>query len=52
MDLQRGCPFFRLPQELRDEVYKYYVYDEDGYFYDAPSGKLRLSGRRPIDLAL
>jgi hypothetical protein len=25
--------FFRLPQELRDQIYKYALYDSEGLFY-------------------
>lgn len=48
----RSSPFFRLPQELRDKVYEYYVDEEDGYFYDPDTKKLTLDGKRPVNLAL
>lgn len=31
---------FRLPRELRDTIYKYYFYQEDGYEYHHESGKM------------
>ncbi|MCJ1330406.1 hypothetical protein MMC10_007089 [Thelotrema lepadinum] len=43
--------FLRLPREIRDIVYHYYVLEDDGYHFDYDSGKLRASGR-PVDLAL
>jgi hypothetical protein len=43
---------FRLPTELRLEVYKHYVREDQGYFYDADAGKLRLAGNQPVDLSL
>ena len=49
---QLVSPFFRLPQELRDKVYQNYVREDDGYWFDPRSKKLRLKDGRPIDLAL
>jgi len=45
-------PFFRLPLELREEVYFHYVFDPSGYHYDASSQKMRDAAGLPIDLAL
>jgi hypothetical protein len=44
--------FFRLPRELRAEVYNHYVWEEHGCHYDALAGKLRKIDGRPIDVAL
>ena len=38
---QHMSPLFRLPRELRDDIYSYCAYDEDGLFYDYPSRRLR-----------
>jgi hypothetical protein len=45
-------PFFRLPLELREQVYFHYVYEPTGYHHEATSGKLRCADGRPLDLAL
>jgi hypothetical protein len=37
---QRQSPLFRLPREIRDVIYDYYVREPDGYFYDAEMGKI------------
>ncbi|CAI6338881.1 unnamed protein product [Periconia digitata] len=47
-----ASPLFRLPRELRDEIYAYHVYEHDGYFHSFASGKLSCSDQRPIDLDL
>lgn len=44
--------FFRLPRELRDSIYRLYVFEPEGYHIHLASGKLRASGNRPINLAL
>ena len=44
--------FLRLPRELRDIIYRYYLEEEDGYAFDYPSGKLRTLNNQSIDLAL
>ena len=44
--------FLRLPRELRDLIYQYYVLEYDGYHYEYESGKFRTSNHRPINLAL
>ncbi|KAF2656299.1 hypothetical protein K491DRAFT_757665 [Lophiostoma macrostomum CBS 122681] len=36
--LQSGL--FRLPRELRDEIYAHYLLEEDGYFYDFESRRM------------
>ncbi|QDS73752.1 hypothetical protein FKW77_005025 [Venturia effusa] len=46
---QDQSPFFRLPRELRDSIYTYYVTQEHGYRYE----KGRLVGNNgPIDFSL
>ncbi|KAI4669563.1 uncharacterized protein J4E79_001608 [Alternaria viburni] len=52
MNEQNESLLFRLPRELRDEVYHYYVLEEDGYHHDATSDKLRQASGRPINLSL
>jgi len=37
---QLQSPLFRLPREVRDAIYAYYVLGEDGYHYDSQSGKM------------
>ncbi|KAL1597302.1 hypothetical protein SLS60_008886 [Paraconiothyrium brasiliense] len=50
--MQIKSPIFCIPRELRDHIYTYYVYEEDGYFHDFASGKLTRSHQQPIDLGL
>ncbi|KAI4681807.1 uncharacterized protein J4E84_007403 [Alternaria hordeiaustralica] len=38
---QQQSPFFRLPRELRDDIYEAYAHHSEGVFYSYPSGKLR-----------
>ncbi|KAI4612419.1 hypothetical protein J4E80_007152 [Alternaria sp. BMP 0032] len=38
---QLQSPLFRLPRELRDNIYEHYAHDENGVFYDYASDKLR-----------
>ena len=45
-------PLFRLPRELRDRIYHFYVYEPEGYHFDFESRKFRAPGNRSIDLAL
>lgn len=52
MNEQNESLLFRLPRELRDEIYHYYVLEEDGYHHDATSDKLRQASGRPINLSL
>ena len=42
----------RLPQELRDEVYKHYFTTSDGYRIDPTTNTLRADDENPIDLSL
>ncbi|KAL8852642.1 MAG: hypothetical protein Q9221_002522 [Calogaya cf. arnoldii] len=44
--------FLSLPRELRDIIYRLYVFEPEGYPYDYESRKLRAHGNRHIDLAL
>ena len=32
---QLQSPLYRLPRELRDQIYEYYLSEEDGYHYDS-----------------
>ncbi|KAI4672806.1 uncharacterized protein J4E78_001309 [Alternaria triticimaculans] len=48
---QHQSLLFRLPRELRDEIYHYYS-QATGYYYDSTSGKLRMDGGECIDLSL
>ncbi|KAF2439618.1 hypothetical protein P171DRAFT_490310 [Karstenula rhodostoma CBS 690.94] len=41
-----------LPREIRDMIYHEYVYSEEGYMYDLPSGKLRHASGALVDLNL
>lgn len=50
--MSTSSPLFCIPRELRDEIYTYYLYEEDGYFHDFATGRLRRSHQRPIDLSL
>ena len=42
----------RLPPELRDRIYFYYVYEPGGYKHDGETNKLRIVDGSPIDLRL
>jgi hypothetical protein len=42
----------RLPREVRDIIYDYYVYSEDGYVYDFRTNKLRLANGNTISISL
>jgi len=37
---QLQSPIFRLPREIRDVIYEYYLLEQDGYHYDSELGKL------------
>ncbi|KAI4665863.1 uncharacterized protein J4E78_003328 [Alternaria triticimaculans] len=37
---QLQSPIFRLPREVRDVIYEYYLLEQDGYHYDSEMGKL------------
>ncbi|KAF2871209.1 hypothetical protein BDV95DRAFT_595083 [Massariosphaeria phaeospora] len=45
-------PLLQLPREIRDEIYAYYVYTEDGYHHSPITGKLHTADNQPIDLSL
>jgi len=47
---QHQCPLFKLPRELRDEIYAYYTYEKDGYRYDRAIGRLRPASNRELHL--
>jgi hypothetical protein len=49
---QIQSPFFRIPRELRDEIYEYYVLERHGYHHHLSTGKLSLANSAPIDLRL
>jgi hypothetical protein len=51
-DLQQQSPLFRIPRELRDEIYAYYAYDEEGLAYDYPTKRLKYASSRDFDLDL
>lgn len=40
ISLQPQSRFFSLPRELRDEIYRYYIYQEDGYHHWPDTNKL------------
>jgi hypothetical protein len=42
----------RLPRELRDQIYHYYLFSENGYAYNFEANKLVESNGMPIDLSL
>ncbi|KAK3369767.1 hypothetical protein B0T24DRAFT_532555 [Lasiosphaeria ovina] len=50
----RQLHLLTLPRELRDHIYRHYVYTSggDGYIFDYEARKLRLADNRPIDLGL
>ena len=43
---------FKLPRELRDEIYEYCSLEENDYFHGIATGKLFLANREPTDLRL
>ncbi|KAF1849327.1 uncharacterized protein K460DRAFT_89135 [Cucurbitaria berberidis CBS 394.84] len=49
---QHNSLFFRLPREIRHEIYGHYVWEERGYIFIPGSGKLRTTDGPPVDLAL
>jgi len=49
---QRQSLLFRLPRELRDEIYGYYLREQNGYIFSLSAQKLRQSNGLPIELAL
>jgi hypothetical protein len=38
---QQQSLLFRLPREIRNQIYKQYVCEEDGYYYDFTCARLR-----------
>jgi hypothetical protein len=40
MSDQQQSPLFRLPRELRDNIYEHYAHDPEGVFYEYGSDKL------------
>ncbi|KAK4164448.1 hypothetical protein QBC43DRAFT_370079 [Cladorrhinum sp. PSN259] len=56
MSAQRQSRLLTLPSELRQQIYREYIYldAEEGYTYDFEAGKLRTASpdKRPIDLNL
>lgn len=47
-----GSQLLQLPRELRDEIYRYYLKEDDGYAYVPHTGRLRCADGRHIDLSL
>lgn len=45
-------PFLKLPRELRDLIYPYYVFEVDGYHFDYSASTFRRADGRPLDLSL
>jgi hypothetical protein len=37
---QQQSPFFRLPREVRDDIYEYFAYDDESVTYNYASRKL------------
>jgi len=48
--LQHQSPLFRLPRELRDAIYAYYAFEEEGYVYDRAAGGLHPASGRKLHL--
>ena len=49
---QHQSLLFRLPRELRDEIYSYYLREQGGYIFSLSAQKFRQSNGLPIELAL
>ncbi|KAF2109237.1 hypothetical protein BDV96DRAFT_242521 [Lophiotrema nucula] len=49
---QLESPLFRVPREIRDAIYDYYTFEENGYFYNTCSEKLALHNGGAIKLDL
>jgi hypothetical protein len=49
---QQPPPFFRLPRELRDEIYQFLVLETGGYRHDPVSGRLLTAEGTQINLSL
>jgi hypothetical protein len=45
MSNQQQSPLFRLPRELRDNIYEHYAHDGEGVIYDYASDKLRYANK-------
>jgi hypothetical protein len=52
MDQQHDFLFFRIPRELRDEIYHHYLWEENGSAHHAPSGTLRTIPSETFELSL
>ncbi|EDU50399.1 hypothetical protein PtrSN002B_006268 [Pyrenophora tritici-repentis] len=48
---QRQYPLFSTPRELRDHIYEYYTYDEEGLAYDYASRTLKYADSRELEFA-
>ena len=49
---QQQSPLCRLPRELRDEIYDYYAYDEEGLAYDYYSKTLKYASGAELNFPL
>jgi hypothetical protein len=38
---------FNLPQELRDQIYHHYVFEQTGYIFDSGTGKMKVNTSVP-----
>jgi hypothetical protein len=48
--MQQQSPLFSLPRELRDSIYEFYAFEDDGCHYEFPARKLRLVSDRTLNL--
>jgi hypothetical protein len=46
------CRLLNIPRELRDEIYGYYLMEDEGYHHHPETNTLRCFDCKPIDLAL
>jgi hypothetical protein len=46
------CRLLNLPRELRNEIYRYYLHRDEGYYHKPRTNKLRQADGGLIDLAL
>jgi hypothetical protein len=46
------CHLLNLARELRDETYRYYLDQDEGYYHNPNKNKLRQAGGKPINLLL
>jgi hypothetical protein len=51
-DSQSQSAFLRLPQELRDIIFEYALYELNGFVYGFESNNLTRTNQEPINLAL